>query len=458
VGTPIVLSDAGDEPEPIAIEVLGGELWVATGSRELRHVDLRTEQVVGRALRIPDFSYYFVAAGGALWTVDQRGGRVLRVDPRTGARRAAAVEGAVISPPAPGRNGISVAAGSPRDTELVRLDARSALPTSGPLPLAVRTRALTETGGSLWAADERRRAVVRIDPESGRIQAEPIPVPGIPIQLIAAGGYLWALVEKQSGPRGSVVRIDVRRAQRVGPPITVRGVPRALAAAGDRVWIASRQEVKSHDELRNFLAETDRTNVGWLATYHARSGREVERRVRIGSYPLDMVRAGGSLWIADGLEHSVRRVTPGLPGADKLPPTPRAQRESQQLERLRRALRIEPSRELGCEPGDRQRSLGPPAPGHVRAHKVSAAVKIEWEFAALPESDACRPYAVLATVYTGEPASPTYRNSTETVRVQGRHGRALVSLRYLDGPPYTALVTSAAITNARSSPIEVPVR
>jgi hypothetical protein len=437
---------------------LDGALWVATGSGEVRQVDLRTEQVVGRALRIPHFSYHFVAAGGAFWTVDQLSGRVLRVDPRTGARRAAAVEGAVISPPALGRNGIWVAAGSPRDTELVRLDARSALPTSGPLPLAVRTRALTETGGSLWAADERRRAIVRIDPESGRIQAEPIPVPGIPVQLIAAGGYLWALVEKQSGPRGSVVRIDARRAQRVGPPIAVRGVPRALAAVGDRVWIASRQEVKSHDELRNYLAETDITNVGWLATYDARSGREVERRVRIGSYPLDMVRAGGSLWVADGLEHSVRRVTPGLPGADELPPTPRARRESQQLERLRRALRIKPSRELGCVRSDGQRLLGPPAPRQVRARKVSGAVRIEWEFAPLPESDACRPHSVLATVYSGKPASTTYRNSTETVRVQGRRGHALVSLRYLGGPPHTALVTSVAITNRESSRIELPVR
>jgi hypothetical protein len=85
-------------------------------------------------------------------------------------------------------------------------------------------------------------------------------------------------------------------------------------------------------------------------------------------------------------------------------------------------------------------------------------VRIEWEFAALPESDACRPYSVLATVYSGKPASPTYRNSTETVRVQGLRGHATVSLRYLGGPPHTALVTSVAITNRQSSRVEVPVR
>lgn len=430
----------------------------------LRRIDPRTEGLAGRSIRLPRDKYGLTAGAGALWAVNPARRRIVRIDPGSGKLTSARVAGVQLRTLAVTDTDVWVATGMSRTgSRLTRFDPRT-LRRTGATRISFPTFALAASGSRVWAMDTLHGAVAGFDREGRRVaRAELSEKPG---ELRASGGDVFAFTlgtsQRFTGRLTEVVRLDGRDGHPVGPTLRASGSATAVAAAGRRVWLAERRELKGHDKLRNALAESDTIEAGFVRTLDAATGRDVERPVRVGASPGQLVRAGGLLWVADAGEHSVRRVSPGLPAGKGPEPTPAALREKRRFERLRRALKVKPSTELGCEPGDpgsATEPLGPPVPRIVAAERVNGGVELRWHFDhELPRSDACRPQSVLATVYTGKHASSSYRNYTTTVRVHGRDGRALLSVRYIGRPPYHALLSSAALTGRQSRHVEGPVR
>ena len=172
-------------------------------------------------------------SGGAVWAIEQSG-RLIRVEPRSGAMRAL-----------PRLRAIRVAAGDgqlwvlaqrppdePAAPNLLRIDpgsgrvaARAAVPSDSLGTIAVGA-------GAVWATDALAGGVWRVDPR-GLASARIIPV-GPGVDSVAAGAdEVWTA----SSMAGTVVRIDPE-AGRADPPISVGSTPRAVALGAGRVWVA----------------------------------------------------------------------------------------------------------------------------------------------------------------------------------------------------------------------------
>jgi streptogramin lyase len=180
----------------------------------------------------------FVSAGNALWALEVRPGRLLRLDPLTLAPASAPIR------LSNGRTlGLAAGAGylwvTAADAgEVLRIDpANYAIRRVhvGGFPLGI-----VVTGGSVWFADRSGGNVVRLDPGSLRPIGDPIRVGTKPTWLAVAGRSLF--VTDQDA--GTIARLGVPSGRKVGPPVRIAppakdAVAPAVASTGESVWVSS---------------------------------------------------------------------------------------------------------------------------------------------------------------------------------------------------------------------------
>jgi hypothetical protein len=126
------------------------------------------------------------------------------------------------------------------------------------------------------------------------------------------------------------------------------------------------------------------------------------------------------------------------------------------VDRLRAAAQLHATVANGCEASGLG-SLGAPAP-HVQSRILGHHVEVVFNFVRMPQSPACRPWELLATVYSGRKASPTFKNFPQQYWVQERRGRVVLDLPWRGRAPYHVLVTAATITGRRGHTVEQALR
>ena len=179
-----------------------------------------------------------VQADNAVWALEVRPGRLLRLGPSTLAPRAAPISlssGRTLGLAAGGGYLWVTAADA---GEVLRIDpATRAVKRArvGGFPVGI-----VVTNGSVWFADRSGGNVVRLDPGTLRPIGDPIPVGTKPSWLAVAGGSLF-VTDQDSG---TIARVDLHSGRNVGPPIRIAppdkdaGAP-AIASTGGSVWVSS---------------------------------------------------------------------------------------------------------------------------------------------------------------------------------------------------------------------------
>ncbi len=206
--------------------------------------------------------------GGTAWIACKEQGRVLRVD--LAERRVTAstrLPGAIVA--------VATGYGS-----IWALDTSSTLYRFDPRTARVKRR--IETGataayniwfgaGSVWVADDQGSAVIRISPKTNRAVAR-IPVGDGPADMVFSGARAWVIDHRDH----SFFRIDTTtnaptRLEPVG-----RDAAERLALLDGKIWVTGRGTA-----LLEVDPETGATR----------------RSIDIGGTGIDIVAAGGSLWI-----------------------------------------------------------------------------------------------------------------------------------------------------------------
>jgi streptogramin lyase len=207
--------------------------------------------------------------GRSLWVACKEEGRLLRLDARTGR-----VMLRVPLPDPP--QVIAVAAGL---GSIWAVDAEGAVHRLD--PRTGRARARVHVGGRLfnvwvgagavWTVDDDAGSVVRVSPRTNRVTAR-LPAGDGPSDVAFAGATAYVVNHRTRG----LVRIDVGSG-RVEPVATLPGdAPERFELLGGRLWVTGRG---------TDLLEVDPASGAVLRT------------IEIGASGVDVVSAGGSLWV-----------------------------------------------------------------------------------------------------------------------------------------------------------------
>jgi hypothetical protein len=181
---------------------------------------------------------HVVQAGNALWALEVRPGRLLRLDPSTLAPSSAPI------PLSSGRT-LGLAAGggylwvTAADAgEVLRIDPATGAVTRarvGGFPVGI-----VVTNGNVWFADRSGGNVIRLHPGTLRPIGDPIPVGTKPSWLAVAGDSLF-ITDQDAG---TIARVDVHSGRKIGPLIRIAppdkdAVAPAVASTGESVWVSS---------------------------------------------------------------------------------------------------------------------------------------------------------------------------------------------------------------------------
>jgi streptogramin lyase len=173
--------------QPIAVLAAFGAVWTLDSQGAISRIDPRTARISGRLQTGASAPYNLWAGAGSLWSVDDRAGEVLRIDPvrRTVTQRIAVGDGAADLV----FRGDRVWVINHRDRGLVLIDAatnRARRLTTVPGDAPER---MAWSSGSLWVTG-RGTDLLRLDPQTGAVKATiEIGVGGI--DVVAAAGALW---------------------------------------------------------------------------------------------------------------------------------------------------------------------------------------------------------------------------------------------------------------------------
>jgi YVTN family beta-propeller protein len=178
---------------------------------------------------------------------------------------------------------------------LLRLD-----PESGRIQARIRLdgnmRGLAAAAGSVWVAAARPLSgtrsegiVLRVDASRGTVSAV-VRTGTWPSALASDGRWLWAVNTAPFFKRGTLVRIDTATNRRVGRAIPLGPAPSGIAMGAGSVWVA--------DALQGTVRRIDGLRRRTIAT------------IRVGRQPYGLTFAAGSLWVTNSDEHTVSRIDP----------------------------------------------------------------------------------------------------------------------------------------------------
>jgi DNA-binding SARP family transcriptional activator/streptogramin lyase len=229
-----------------------------------------------------------------------------------------------------------------RDKTVMRLDRRSGRSLAN-IPIAGHPTSLVAYGGEVWVWT-LEGSLVRIDPRF-ETAGKPIPLaagatagqsrggrpdePGAGGAITAAGGYLW-----MTAPGTTVIRVDPTNPMRRLPPIVPDdGAEGPIVSRDGEVWVGGASRVFS------IAADTRIRGAGidvgaiydlafdagtlWVVSggpLHAGADQALRRldlrdqivgdTVTVGSNPIRVAAAAGSIWVASRTDTAVYRVDP----------------------------------------------------------------------------------------------------------------------------------------------------
>jgi streptogramin lyase len=175
------------------IIVAGGSLWVTNDNHgrfgRLFRIDPKSRKVVA-AVRIPNDPYSVVYAAGSLWVGESDAGKVVRVNPRTGAIEGTPiVVGRALLALAVDRGKIWVA--NTFSGRLAAIDASTARVISG-RPLA-GLGGVAASRGTVWTFFFRKSEVTAFDAVSGSQTLAPSKIRGGTDGIAARGRSVWVI-------------------------------------------------------------------------------------------------------------------------------------------------------------------------------------------------------------------------------------------------------------------------
>jgi YVTN family beta-propeller protein len=222
---------------------------------------------------------FVLSGGGALWTTDHTGGRVVRVDPAAGRVESSFVVGGYPFGLAYGAGSIWV--GSRYSARVTRFNARTNR-RQARIRVGSAPYALAFAGGSVWVTNEGSGTVSRIGPRRNKV-IKTIRVGGQPNGIAFAFRKIWVA----DYGRGRLLRIDPRR-NRVERKIRLPGAD-WITAAADSLWVSSET---------GCVYRIDPATMATKAT------------VTVGANPLASAWIGGALWVPNIDANTVSIVDP----------------------------------------------------------------------------------------------------------------------------------------------------
>jgi DNA-binding beta-propeller fold protein YncE len=274
-------------PDAHALALHGGTLWAAAG-HDLVGIDPATAKVTARHRLEGEIGPLdVVAAGGALWTIDNG---LLRVDPRTGRTLSRLPQYASDNDHGFAKDGDTVWALSDYGDLLRHFDARGRLLRTVHLPKQFPFGGVAVGHGAVWVnpggGTGDHTDVARVDPATGHVAIVRIPYPGGNHQgnLAVTDDAVWF----ESGD--SAVRVDPATGTvtaTIALPDTVTVYD--MAAVGSTVWIVGGQA--------NTVFRIDSRTATITGSAYAPAPRAV-------------VADATSVWVAD--DNGVERFDPAL--------------------------------------------------------------------------------------------------------------------------------------------------
>jgi DNA-binding beta-propeller fold protein YncE len=220
VGAPI---DVGNS-QPLRLAIGGHTLWVADeGDDRVWRVDAPTGRIEGSTVVSPDeWEQVTLAADAAgawvAFSASSSASTLVRLDVRGRIRVRRRVPRLQIS--ALALDGGTLVAIGGTAGRLLRLDARTGVPTARAVGVGRDPIALALGSGTVWVSSlDQPRALRELDLRTGRVLVGPVRAPGRAGRaddLALAGGVLWV-----TNAYGIVSRIDLRTGEPRGRPLRV---------------------------------------------------------------------------------------------------------------------------------------------------------------------------------------------------------------------------------------------
>jgi YVTN family beta-propeller protein len=158
------------------------------------------------------------------------------------------------------------------------------------------TRGILAAGGSIWIAAARpiswtksHGVVMRLDAATGRVLAV-IRTGTWAAGLAAGAGGVWTVNTAPFFKRGSLVRIDAATNRLDGRPTPLGPAPSGVAVGAGSVWVA--------DAIDGTVRRIDPVH------------RRTIARIRVGRQPYELVFAAGSVWVTNADDGTVSRIDP----------------------------------------------------------------------------------------------------------------------------------------------------
>ena len=271
-GTGKIVAEVPVGPEPRAIAVGGGSVWVANeGNETVTRIGSSSRKTTTITLQGHPTGLAF--ADGAVWAATIEGG-LIRIDPKfESAADPVRVSGGVGNADLPGPPAVVPAGGalwvSAPDTTLVRvapgfgrrksftpdtgvdgplasgagtlwaaaasfvapIDPVTGLGAGAAVHLSGVSTALTYGRGAVWTISTKADDLQRIDPAIGSV-TDTVTVGRNPTGVAVGSGAVWVT----NGSDGTVTRLDLRNLTKT-TTIRVGGSPTAVAAATDGIWV-----------------------------------------------------------------------------------------------------------------------------------------------------------------------------------------------------------------------------
>jgi YVTN family beta-propeller protein len=259
---------------------------------------------------------FALPGGGALWTTDHTGGRVVRVDPAAGRVQARLSVGGYPFGLAYGAG--SIWAGSRYTARVTRFSARTNR-RQARIKVGSGPYALAFGAGSVWVTNEGSGTVSRIGPRRNKV-IKTIRVGGNPNGIAVAFGKVWVA----DYGRGRLIRIDPRH-NRVERKISLQTAD-WITASPDSLWVSSETgNVYRIDPATmavratvavgaNPLASAWIDGALWVPNIDSGtvsvvdpSTNAVRRTLSVGPSPIAVAAAGGYAWVTSELDGDLWR-------------------------------------------------------------------------------------------------------------------------------------------------------
>jgi hypothetical protein len=270
----------------VSLAAAGDRVWALIGPRTSRLVSI--SPATGRARHVadlPDGGEDLEVSGDDMYAAFDMPPQVLRLDARTGARRAASE---VFAGPTRrihvGLGSVWVTERATDDTQpdhVLRLDPMT-LETELRVPRSDGARDIRTGGGSLWVASRIHQEILRLDPETGAVVGG-LAVGNLPQEIAFGGRSLWSASDDDT-----VTRTPLSSRQKI--EISVPGKPAGIEVRGRDVWVTA-------------LATNQ------LYRIDARTNEVVGEPVRVCVNPGLLEIAASSVWTACLGSRSVARVS-----------------------------------------------------------------------------------------------------------------------------------------------------